>query len=667
MLRNFIRLTKFAITATLVFVCILVLFFLYLRSQPLPNTSIEGTTTIYSAEGDVIDTLFRGINRQPAKLEDIPLFIQQATIAIEDRNFYDHYGFDPKRIIGALIVDIKEQRMAQGASTITQQLARNLYLTHAKTWNRKINEVILAIQLELNYSKEAILEMYLNQIYYGNGAYGIQSAALTYFGKEVSELSLAEGALLVGIPKGPTYYEPYQNFDSAKNRQKLILNAMVNEGFITQQQAEAAANEPLVLQSKEIKNQASIAPYFRDAVLQVVKNKLGMSIEDISQAGLQIYTSLSLTMQKKAEATIAAHLPKDRPLQTALVAMDPETGYIKAMIGGRDYQQSQYNRAYAQRQPGSTFKPFLYLTAIEKGMTPLTEIESKPTVFEYDGKYYVPSNYHEQYANKYISMLEAIKKSDNIYAVSTLMALGEEQMVDRAEELGISEDMKAYPSIALGSHPLSPMTMVTSYAMLANLGEKVDPILVTKINDRTGSTLFEAKITRQKVADPRHVYVLSHMLQSVFDPGGTGYRVASLVNRPIAGKTGSTPTDSWMLGFTPQLVVGTWVGYDQNEALSVSDSHLAAPIWAEFMERALTEEPPMPFTVPKGLVGLYIDPESHQLASYNCPNPEYVYFIPGTEPLESCSLHPIQEEDHDTPQQAPKKKKSFWEKIKEWW
>lgn len=668
MFRMLYKLTKLAISFTLLTVCLLVLFFLYIRSQPLPNTSIEGTTMLYSAEGEVIDTLFRGINRQPAKLAEIPLFIQQATVAIEDRNFYKHYGFDPKRIVGAILIDIKEQRMAQGASTITQQLARNLYLSHEKTWGRKIKELSLAVQLELNYSKDDILEMYLNQIYYGNGAYGIQSAALTYFGKEVEQLSLAEGTLLVGIPKGPTYYEPYGNFDSAKKRQKTVLNAMLEMGYITQQEADNAFEEPLQLQSKRLKNRASIAPYFRDAVLQLVRTQLGMTQEEISHAGLKIYTTLSLDMQKKAEYIIAAKLPNDRALQAALVAMEPDTGYVKAMIGGRDYSESQYNRVYAQRQPGSSFKPFLYLTAIEKGMTPLTEVESKPTVFEYDGKYYIPSNYHEQYAGTYITMLEAIKKSDNIYAVSTLMALGEEELVDRAEELGITSDLQALPSVALGSHPLSPMTMVSSYSTIANLGEKVEPILVQRIESRSGTILYEAKPKKTRVADPRHVYVLSHMLQSVFDEGGTAHRVASLLNRPVAGKTGTTPVDAWMLGFTPQLVAATWVGFDKDEFLSVSDAHLAAPIWAEFMESALEEEPPMPFDVPDGLVGRFIDPTSKQLATVDCPNPQLLYFIPGTEPLESCSLHPIHENDIEMQQEAPKKKKkSFWEQIKEWW
>ncbi len=668
MLRMLIKLTKLAISFTLLAICLLVLFFLYIRSQPLPNTSIEGTTTLYSAEGEVIDTMFRGINRQPAKLAEIPLFIQQATVAIEDRNFYDHYGFDPKRIVGAILVDIKEQRMAQGASTITQQLARNLYLTHSKTWKRKIQELTLAVQLELNYSKDEILEMYLNQIYYGNGAYGIQSAALTYFGKEVSELTLAEGALLVGIPKGPTYYEPYNHFESAKKRQRIILNAMVEMGYITQKEADTAYEEPLQLQSRELKSRASIAPYFRDAVLQFVRTELNMSLEEISHAGLKIYTTLSLDMQKKAESVITAKLPKDRPLQIALVAMEPHTGHIKAMVGGRDYRESQYNRAYALRQPGSSFKPFLYLTAIEKGMTPLTEVESKPTVFAYDGKYYIPSNYHEQYAGRYITMLEAIKKSDNIYAVSTLMALGEEELADRAEELGISPDLKPLPSIALGSHPLSPMTMVSSYSTLANLGEKVEPILVQRIESRSGATLYDAKTKKVRVADPRHVYMVSHMLQSVFDEGGTAHRVTSMLNRPAAGKTGTTPVDAWMLGYTPQLVTATWLGFDKDELLSVSDAHLAAPIWAEFMESALAEEPPLPFTIPEGLVGRFIDLTSNQLASSNCPNPQLLYFIPGTEPLESCSVHPLHEKDIEVQQETPKKKKkSFWEQIKEWW
>lgn len=665
MFRLAIRLAKWMITLFLLIGCAVILLLLYLWSQPLPYTSLEGTTVLYSSEGEIIDAQYGGINRQPIVLEKIPEFIQQATIAVEDRSFYKHLGFDPKRIAGAVLTDIKAGKMVQGASTITQQLARNLYLSHEKTWDRKIKEAMISIQLELQYSKKEILEMYLNQIYYGNGAYGIQSAALAYFGKDVSQLSLAEGTLLVGIPKGPTYYEPYGHFDNAKKRQKIILNAMVEMGYLTRAEADQAYQEELHLVPKEKKKYPTVAPYFRDAVMQWVKKELNLDQDQLSHAGLKIYTTLSLDMQQKAERIIAEKLPKDRPLQVALVAMEPSTGYIRAMVGGRDYKESQYNRAYAKRQPGSTFKPFLYLTALEKGMTPLTEVESKPTVFNYDGKYYIPSNYHDHYANDYITMLEAIKKSDNIYAVSTLMALGEEQLVERAEELGITSELKALPSIALGSYPLSPVTMVDSYATLANLGEKVEPILVERIEDRHGNLVYEAKTKKTRVADPRHVYVLNQMLQAVFDEGGTGYRVVSLLNRPAAGKTGTTPQDAWMLGFTPQLTAGVWVGFDQNEPLSVVDAHLAAPIWAEFMESALSEEPPMIFQVPDGLVSAYIDLSTKQLATENCPQKQLLYFIPGTLPTEFCTEHPASSEKKETP--PKKQKKSFWERLKEWW
>lgn len=664
--RLFTRLFKLVVTFTCIGIAGIIFFVFYLRSQPLPPSSIEETTILYSSEGEVIDTLYGGINRQIVPLEDIPDFIKDATIAIEDRQFYHHFGLDIKRIIGALWVDLQEMKKVQGASTITQQLARNLYLNFEKTWKRKISEAMLAMQLELNYSKDEILEMYLNQIYYGNSAYGIQSAALTYFGKPVDQLSLAEGTLLVAIPKGPSYYEPYNHMENAKRRQKLILDAMVETGSISQSEAEEAYKEELHLVPRDQKTRVSVAPYFRDAVLQWVKNELNMTQDELNHAGLKIYTTLSTEMQKKAERIIAEKLPKDRPLQIALVAMEPQSGHIKAMVGGRDYKESQYNRVYANRQPGSSFKPFLYLTAIEHGMTPLTEVESKPTVFSYDGKYYIPSNHDERYAYDYINMVEAIKTSDNIYAVATHMAIGEEEVVERAEELGISKKLKPLPSLALGSEPISPMEMVTGYATFANLGEKVQPVLVERILDRENNVIYESKPEKQKVADPRHVYILSHMLQSVFDEGGTGANIAPILNRPVAGKTGTTPYDGWMLGYTPQLAAAVWVGFDDNKPLSSADSWLSKPIWAEFMESALSDQPPMLFTVPNGLVSAYVDLTTNQIATENCPHSQLLYFIPGTEPTEFCKDHPSTVEKEDK-KEVKKKKKSFWDQIKEWW
>jgi penicillin-binding protein 2D len=644
------------------------LLILYLRSQPLPAASINQTTTIYASNGEVLDTLHRGQNRFVVPLKDISPFLVQATIAIEDRSFHKHYGIDWLRLARAAYVDVIHMEKRQGASTITQQLARNLYLSMDKTWERKIKEALLAIQLELNYSKDEILEMYMNQIYYGHSAYGAQAAAQTYFGKDAKDLTLAESALLAGIPKGPSYYSPYVDFDKAKSRQQVILQAMVRSGYITPEQAEQAYAEPIKLKERNTEAAAEQAPYFRDYIANLVKNKYGIDEETFIHGGLKIHTTLDPVMQKKAEDIIAKVLPKDKPdLQVALVAMDPATGHIKAMVGGRDYTKSQYNRALSMRQPGSAFKPILYLAALQNGFTPLTQMKSEPTVFTYDnGKTYIPKNFGERYAHAYINMREAIKTSDNIYAVKTIDHLTPQKVVDQARELGITSKLQAVPSLALGTSLVSPLELNTAYVTIANKGERVKPIAITRIEDSQGNVLVEEKPEKTRVADPVASALLINLMQSVFEPGGTGHRVAGELNRPVAGKTGSTDYDAWLSGFTPQLVTTVWVGYDKNQKVDdVTEGYLSKKIWAQFMESALKDQPPALFDMPAGVVSVYIDPASGKLATEHCPNPQLFYFAKGTEPQEYCTDHLP---NHETPTPLPPPDTpSFWQRMGSWW
>ncbi|CAJ1000871.1 MULTISPECIES: transglycosylase domain-containing protein [Bacillales] len=644
------------------------LLILYLRSQPLPAVSINQTTTIYASNGEVLDTLHRGQNRFVVPLKDISPFLVQATIAIEDRSFHKHYGIDWLRLARAAYVDVIHMEKRQGASTITQQLARNLYLSMDKTWERKIKEALLAIQLELNYSKDEILEMYMNQIYYGHSAYGAQAAAQTYFGKDAKDLTLAESALLAGIPKGPSYYSPYVDFDKAKSRQQVILQAMVRSGYITPEQAEQAYAEPIKLKERNTEAAAEQAPYFRDYIANLVKNKYGIDEETFIHGGLKIHTTLDPVMQKKAEDIIAKVLPKDKPdLQVALVAMDPATGHIKAMVGGRDYTKSQYNRALSMRQPGSAFKPILYLAALQNGFTPLTQMKSEPTVFTYDnGKTYIPKNFGERYAHAYINMREAIKTSDNIYAVKTIDHLTPQKVVDQARELGITSKLQAVPSLALGTSLVSPLELNTAYVTIANKGERVKPIAITRIEDSQGNVLVEEKPEKTRVADPVASALLINLMQSVFEPGGTGHRVAGELNRPVAGKTGSTDYDAWLSGFTPQLVTTVWVGYDKNQKVDdVTEGYLSKKIWAQFMESALKDQPPALFDMPAGVVSVYIDPASGKLATEHCPNPQLFYFAKGTEPQEYCTDHLP---NHETPTPLPPPDTpSFWQRMGSWW
>ncbi|MGG1658702.1 transglycosylase domain-containing protein [Brevibacillus sp. NRS-1366] len=646
----------------------ILLLILYLRSQPLPETFVKQTTTIYASTGDVLDTMHRGENRILVPIQEISPSLIDATIAIEDRSFREHYGFDWKRLAMAAYVDVINMDMRQGASTITQQLARNLYLSLDKTWERKIKEALLSIQLELNYSKDEILEMYMNQIYYGHSAYGAQAAAQTYFGKNAKDLSIAESALLAGIPKGPSYYSPFNDFERAKSRQKLILDAMERDGMISSKQADQAYAEPIKLKESTAEDLTEQAPYFRDYIANLVKNKYGIDEELFIHGGLKIHTTLDPVMQKKAENIVASVLPKDSPnLQAALIAMDPATGYIKAMVGGRDYKTSQYNRVLGKRQPGSSFKPIMYLAALQNGYTPLTLMKSEPTVFTYDNnKQYIPSNFGGRYANAMINMREAIKTSDNIYAVKTIDFLGPQKVVDEAKSLGITSNLQAVPSLALGTSPVSPLELNAAYATIVNKGEAVKPIAITSIEDNQGNILVEEKPEKTRVADPVASALLVNLMQSVFERGGTGFRVANELNRPVAGKTGSTDYDAWLSGFTPQLVSTVWVGYDKNQKVDdVKEGYLSKRIWAQFMESALKGQPPALFDMPAGVISVYIDPESGKLATEHCPAPQLFYFASGTEPQEYCTDH-LPDNETPTPLKPPDSS-TFWQRMGSWW
>ncbi|OEF99889.1 carboxypeptidase [Vulcanibacillus modesticaldus] len=645
----------------------LLFLFIYLQSQPLPKTTIEQTTFIYSMDGQVIDDLYSGENRVYVPLSKIPKSLIEATIAIEDRKFYRHLGIDFVRIGGALIQDVKHRSKVQGASTITQQLARNLYLYLDKTWERKINEALLAIQLELQYSKDEILEMYLNQIYYGHSANGVQLAAKTYFDKDVSELNLAESAMIAGIPKGPGYYSPFINLKKAKERQKQVLQAMVSEGYITQQEANEAYQEKLVFKNPNKKNYPTIAPYFRDFIVSTLKTKYGFTEEQIFQGGLKVYTTLDSEIQKYAEEIITNYLDENNSLQVALISIEPSTGFIKAMVGGRDYSKSQYNRVFASRQPGSSFKPILYLAALENGFTPVTRLKSEPTIFTFgNNQTYQPSNFGDNYPNREIDLRYALAHSDNIYAVKTHMKIGMDKLVDMSNKLGIDKELKPYPSLALGSQEVTPFDMTKAYATIANQGKRVEPIAITKIVDSSGNVLYERKATSGvQVVSEASTFILTHLMEGVFEQGGTGFNVSDRLKRPIAGKTGTTDFDSWLIGYTPQLVTTLWTGYDDNQPLKDSDAYITKYIWADFMEKAHKSLPPQLFVVPDGITSLYICPETGKIATENCPNPRLEFFIEGTEPTEYSDYH--QAEDSPESSKEPSEDPSFWNRIRYWW
>jgi len=656
---------SFSIKSLILMVLCIAALALYLSLQSLPVSRVEQTYQMLDLSGEVIDSGMNGQSRQSIPLKEVSPNLVHATLAIEDQRFYQHIGLDFKSIARAAVVNLEHMSKVQGAGTITQQLARNLYLSHERTWTRKVKEMMYAVQLEFKYSKEEILEKYLNQIYYGHSTYGIEAASELFFGKHAKDLTLAESALLAGVPKGPRYYSPYYDETKALERQKIVLGAMVDNGYITQYEADQAAAETLYFMPLEARK-PSIGAYFRDYVRIHAIEKLQMTEDEFDQSGVRIYTTLDLKAQRTAEEVVSRKMGGANELQTALIAIDPRNGYIKAMVGGKDYKTNQFNRAVSgMRQPGSAFKPIVYLTALENGATPLTKIKSEPTVFTYDEgrQIYMPSNFNDKYENDFIDMRTAIAKSDNIYAVQTLMDTGADKVIETAKKIGIVSPIKPLPSLALGTFSVSPIELASAYSTIAGQGQHTEPTAIIRIENSAGDVLYQAKPNVEQTLSPAATYVLTDLMESVFEEGGTGARVSATIKRPIAGKSGTTDSDSWMVGFTPELAVAVWVGYDKGRMISAAESHLSAPIFAEFIEGALTSVPPKAFVPPVGVVTVKVDPVSGKLANDDCQTGSRLEtFIAGSEPTAYCT-----DRGSTTTDPTKNKDNSWWNKLKRWW
>ncbi|MFC2948943.1 transglycosylase domain-containing protein [Virgibacillus sediminis] len=626
-----------------------------------PPLHEEQHTTYYTESGDVFGEEKGREGGDWKELDELDSDLVSATILIEDQHFYDHPGFDFKRIMGAMWENIRTGTLKEGASTLTQQYARNLYLSHEKTWSRKLKEAFYTIRLEMFYSKDDILEGYLNSVYYGHGAYGAESASQLFFQKSAEDLSIAEASMLAAIPKGPTYYSPWNNEENAENRQNQILAIMLDHGAISDAEYQLAVAEELDYAPKQTKKVEKEAPYFQDTALSEAAEILDMEPEDIRSGGYEIHTTLNLRQQKKLENELAEEFHPSSEAQAGVLAMNPENGAIVAMSGGRDYQESSFNRAVsAKRMPGSSFKPFLYYAALQHGYTPATKLISKPTSFQLeDGEVYQPSNYNGYYANEEITLAQAIALSDNIYAVKTNMYLGPDLLIDTAKEFGFTSDLPAVPSLALGTAAVTIEEMVQAYSMLANGGRDIESHTVKKIADRHGKVLYEREETEgEQVLDPKTAFILTHMLTGIFDRELDGYMavtgspIAGQLSHIYAGKSGTTASDSWMIGYSPSLVTGVWVGYDDNRSMDkTAETRYAKKIWAGFMERAHQGMEQQAFDVPAGVVGIPIDPETGERATPYCEASRVMYFEKGTEPRQYCSEHyhqkDIKEEERD--------------------
>lgn len=572
-------------------------------------------------------------------LNDISKNVINATISTEDKKFYKHFGFDFLRIAKASFVNIKNRKTMQGASTISQQYVKNLFLDFDKTWERKWNEMWLTLNVEMHYSKDEILEGYLNTINYGHGMYGIEKAANYYFNKSSKDLSLAEATMLVGIPKSPSNFSPLVNPTLAKKRQTIILEGMVKNGYITEEEKERAINEELSFYGKESQDSLSSVMYYKDAVIKELENIKSIPTSFLDTGGLKVYTTLDLNAQKSLEDSVSKNL-KGKSLQAAAITMNPENGEILGLIGGVDYSKSGFNRATNSiRQVGSTMKTFLYYAALENGFTPSTAFTSEQTTFTFSNKQsYSPKNANEVYGNIPISLATAISYSDNIYAVKTHMFLGEDTLVNMAKRLGITAKLSANPSLPLGTNEINIIEMTSAYATFANEGYKVTPHLIKKVEDQNGNVLYEYKEEKEMILNSSLTYILNELLTTTYDKSFIDYNyptilsLAAKMSRKYAVKSGTTATDLWTIGYTPQAITSVWVGYDENKEISSKEYQCAKNIWIDTMETFLKDKEKTWYTKPNNVVGYLVDPISGKPANEESKHKKILYYLKGTEP-----------------------------------
>ena len=631
---------KFFLIMFIVFVCSI---FVYVKSSPKPIINSANNITLYDKDNNVF---FKGNqSNEWVNLNDISDNVVKATISAEDKNFYKHFGFDFFRIIRAAFINIVNRSTKQGASTITQQYAKNLFLDFNKTWRRKWEEALYTVKIEANYSKNQILEGYLNTINYGHGKLGIENASKYYFGKSSKDLSLAEATILTSIPKAPSIYSPLTNLENCKKRQLLILNLMVKNKIITEEEKNEAYNTEINLIGKEENETISNIYYYQDAIMNELKEIEVIPKNYSSLNGLKIYTSFDYNAQKILEDNIKEAFSDNSTLETSSVILNPKNGEILALVGGRDYNKSSYNRAISsKRQVGSTMKPYLYYAALENGFTASSAFTSEKTTFSIDkDKEYSPINYNEKYGNKPISMATAIAYSDNIYAVKTHMFLGFDALINIASRVGIPEKLQSVASLPLGTNEINILHMASGYSAFANLGYRVNAHCILKVEDGNGNVLYKNKDDSELVLNPSLVYILNNILTATYDPLYIDYNYPTAISlsgklkHKYSLKSGTTSTDNWNIGYNSKYLCAVWVGHDDNEELTTKDYKYAQNIWYKTMEK-LEEDTPEDadwYEKPSNVVGVLVEPISGKPSQDVSKNTKLIYFLKGTEPKES--------------------------------
>jgi len=629
-------LIKFTIFSFISITIIILGFYGYAYLTPKENLTTANQILIYDDENNLV--FENSSNASWVTLDKISKNVIDATISAEDKNFYKHKGFDYLRILKAMFINIKSKSLKQGASTISQQYIKNLYLDFDKTWKRKIEEAFLTFELEVHYDKDDILEGYLNTINYGAGNYGIESAARYYFNKNSKDLTLAEASILVGIPKNPTYYNPINYFDNAKKRQKLVLDSMVNNKYITEKEANDVYNTELEFYGiKETKSMTSIY-YYKDAVMQELRNIKAIPTSLIDTGGLKIYTNLNLNNQKILENNIKNELKNIDDIQVASIIVDPRTGNVSALVGGIDYNKSEFNRVtQAKRQVGSTMKPFLYYAALENGFTSSSTFRSEATTFNLgNDKTYSPKNAGNIYANKNISLASAIAFSDNIFAVKTHLFLGADSLIDTAKKVGIKTKLEPNASLPLGSNEISMIDFANGYVTLANMGKRNEVHLIEKVTDINNNVIYEFKSDEEEVLNKKYVYILNELLTNTYNYSFVDYtsptmlRINNIITRKYAVKSGSTTSDTWTVGYNNDALVMVWSGYDDNDPTHKDVSIANKMIWAKTIEEILKDTPKTWYEIPNNITASLVNPVSG--LSNDGKKNVLLFYVNGTEP-----------------------------------
>ena len=613
------------------FVVIIVGLYTYAYFSPKLNLKTSGSLYIYDNKNEL---LYQGSrSNEWANIDEISDYLIEAVIAVEDKNFYKHNGFDYMRIAKAMFINIKNKGIVQGASTISQQYIKNLYLDFNQTWSRKIEEAFLTLELEVHYDKDDILAGYLNTINYGQGNMGIVNASSYYFNKKPSELTLEEAIILAGIPKNPSRYNPVSNYDESIKRAKIVAQAMFNNGYIDEAMLNNLFKEKIDIYGQTKSNNLQMVMYYQDAVLNELNNIKSIPSSLIESGGLKIYTNLDLEVQKNLEENILANLTDD-DLQVASVIVEPSTGKVMALTGGVNYAKSQYNRALkSKRQVGSTMKPFLYYAALENNMTMSSTFRSEETTFHLsNNKTYSPQN------------------AGNIYAIKTNLFLGVDKMIEVAKRTGINASLSEVASLPLGTSEINILDFATGYNTFASGGYKKELYFIQKIEDLDGNVLYEHVDERKLVLNPNYTFILNEMLTSTTNEAFIDYttptalNIASKLTHKYAIKTGSTDTDYWIVGYDSNALVITWTGYDDNKPVESKTRNQTKKAWASTIEYVLKDKDNSWYEIPKNVIAIPFDAVTGNVTD-NKNKSTLFYYVKGSEPNVSPTQYVSKEEN----------------------